>query len=76
MAKSNDEMIANFMQFKSVFHHLFVINGLYMYSKQILQEELDLPEEFFKLPGFSPGEMKMCARDFITEYYKHCEQQR
>ena len=75
MAKSNDEMIADFMQFKSVFHHLFVINGLHMYSKQILQEELDLPEEFFKLPGFSQGEMKMCARDFITEYTKHIEQQ-
>ena len=66
MAKNNDELIHDFMNFKSAFHHIYVMNGLYIYSKLLLSE-VELPEMYAKPFGVSKGEWKQCAEDFIQE---------
>ena len=75
MAKNNDEMIHDFMEFRSVVHHLYVINGLYLYSKLLLSGE-EVPAAYRKMQFVAEDYWRECAEDFVMEYEEHCAQHR
>lgn len=75
MPQSNDEMIADFMQYRSVYHQIFVINGLYLYSKLLLSGE-EVPAAYRNMLFITENEWRQCAADFVEAYEQHCAQQR